>query len=112
MQDHAEALLGAAHPFANQTAEDLARACRHPNAGDLVISGWTPEEKPITFAVENGSHGGPGKEETAGFVILPPELAGSETFMRPLDLRSRVFQIFDAGDIESDDEPVETRRRK
>ncbi|MCF8080550.1 MAG: hypothetical protein K9K88_14820 [Desulfobacterales bacterium] len=112
LQDHAEALLGAAHPFANQTAEDLARACRHPNAGDLVISGWTPEEKPITFAGENGSHGGPGKEETAGFVILPPELAGSETFMRPLDLRSRVFQIFDAGDIESDDEPVETRRRK
>ncbi len=109
LQDHAEALLGADHPFADHTAEDLARTCRHPNAGDLVISGWTPEETPITFAVENGAHGGPGKEETAGFVLLPPELQGPEDFLRPLDLRRRILGIFDTREIESYGRPVERR---
>lgn len=112
LKDHAEVLLGVDHPFAAQTAEDLVRTCRHPDAGDLVISGWTPEGTPITFAVENGSHGGPGKEETAGFVVLPPELSGSKSFLRPLDLRSRIFRIFDAEGIESNGEPVEARQRK
>jgi hypothetical protein len=35
---------------------DLARVCRHPHAGDRVISGWHPGTPPLSFAVENGAH--------------------------------------------------------
>lgn len=112
LADHAPEVLGADHPFGAQTAEDLARTCRHPNAGDLVISGWTPEGRPITFALENGSHGGPGKEETSGFVILPPALQGEEPFLRPIDLRRRIFRIFGTEESESDGEPVARHGRE
>ncbi|MBG0780602.1 MAG: hypothetical protein H0S81_11830, partial [Desulfotignum balticum] len=39
-------VLGKDHPFGAQTAEDLARVCRHPDAGDIVISGWDPTDTP------------------------------------------------------------------
>jgi len=35
-----------------------------PQAGDIVISGGRPDGAPLTFAYENGTHGGPGREET------------------------------------------------
>jgi hypothetical protein len=85
-------VLGAAHPLAERTARDLARTCRHPNAGDLIISGWSPQEQPLSFAIENGAHGGPGAVETSGFVMLPDEMDGSSEVLRPLDLRARVFE--------------------
>jgi hypothetical protein len=87
-------VLGAAHPLAERTARDLARTCRHPHAGDLIISGWSPQEQPLSFAVENGAHGGPGAVETSGFVMLPNEMDGSSEVLRPLDLRARVFELF------------------
>ncbi|MCF8143509.1 MAG: endonuclease/exonuclease/phosphatase family protein [Deltaproteobacteria bacterium] len=90
-------LIGQDHPFLTTAAEDLAATCRHPDAGDLVISGWEPGARPLTFPVENGAHGGPGKEETHGFVMLPETMPLPETllgntqdqvsFLRPLDLR-------------------------
>jgi len=75
LAENGRQLLGEDHPYPARTAADLARTCRHPNAGDLVISGWDPDGRPITFAVENGAHGGPGKEETSGFVFLPGAIA-------------------------------------
>jgi hypothetical protein len=81
-------VLGADHPLAVPVATDLARCCRHPLAGDLVLSGWTPVNQPLTFAVENGAHGGPGKEETRAFVLLPEELeVSSGAPLRPENLR-------------------------
>ena len=88
-------VLGADHPFVEQTAMDLAETCRHPDAGDLVLSGWTPEGQPLSFAVENGAHGGPGKSETCGFVLLPADAAERNRALRPLDLRRRVFDLLD-----------------
>jgi hypothetical protein len=87
----AEAVLGAAHPFAEQAARDLAATCRHPQAGDLVISGWVPEGPAVTFAVENGAHGGPGRDETRAFVVLPEVMNPAAEVLRPSDLRDQVL---------------------
>ncbi|MGD9308411.1 MAG: hypothetical protein PVG51_04695 [Desulfosarcina sp.] len=85
------AILGKDHPFLDQVAADLERLCRHSNAGDLVISGWKPDGCPLSFSVESGAHGGPGTEETCGFVLLPAELADDQPFLRPMDLRERIL---------------------
>lgn len=90
------AVLGADHAFAQTTAEDLMATCRHPDAGDIVISGWTPEGPPLTFAIENGAHGGPGREETRAFVLLPKEMDPSAAFLRPSDLRACVLGMLEA----------------
>ncbi|MEX1297394.1 MAG: hypothetical protein AB1Z81_00195 [Desulfotignum sp.] len=84
-------VLGKDHPFAVQTAEDLARVCRHPDAGDIVISGWNPTDLPLSFNIEGGAHGGPGKEETCGVVLLPKKFNTSAQYLRPFDLRQLVM---------------------
>lgn len=80
-------VLGKDHPFAVQTAEDLARVCRHADAGDIVISGWDPRDTPLSFNIESGAHGGPGWEETRGMVVLPQYLNTKNTYLRARDLR-------------------------
>jgi len=69
-QDGAE-VIGEQHPYLHEAAEDLARLCHHPDAGDLVVSGWDHQQPPLSFAMENGAHGGPGFEETRGFLLVP-----------------------------------------
>jgi hypothetical protein len=86
-----ETILGNDHPFLDQTAEDLNHLCLHPHAGDLVVSGWKPGGTPLSFNIENGAHGGPGKEETRGFVLLPPCMKNDAAWLRPLDLREQIF---------------------
>ena len=90
-----EAVLGSRHPFLAPAAEDLKTVCRHRNAGDFVISGWRPEEKPLTFALESGGHGGPGSEETRGFVLLPGFLDQGEEYLRPVQLREKILDYFE-----------------
>lgn len=68
-RDMAE-ILGEDHPFIGQAGEDFLALCRHPDAGDIIISGWNPGA-PISFPSENGAHGGPGSQETHGFLLLP-----------------------------------------
>jgi hypothetical protein len=84
-------LLGADHPFLDQAAEDLAQTCRHPDAGDLVISGWRPGLRPLTFAVETGAHGGPGIKETQGFIMFQRGADVGQGVVRPSDLRNLVI---------------------
>ncbi len=91
-------ILGRDHPFLSETAGDLARVCTHENAGDLVISGWEPGKKPVSFNRENGAHGGPGSTETRGFAVLPRSVlpegnTENPRQMRPLDLRRACFNI-------------------
>ncbi|MEN6497313.1 MAG: glycosyltransferase [Thermoguttaceae bacterium] len=91
----AAAVLGADHPFLEEAARDLVAVCHHPDAGPLVIAGWRPGEPPITFALENGAHGGPGSTETHGFALLPknaPLPSSRGAYVRPLDFRHAVFQ--------------------
>ncbi len=88
------AVLGDDHPFLAEAAEDLGALCFHPHAGDVIISGWSPKRGPRTFSIENGAHGGPGREETRGFALLPRTVVESQSnFVRPLDLRSAAFSL-------------------
>lgn len=68
--EHRAALLGENHPLLDEVAGDLIALCHRENAGDIVISGWTPHDTPLTFPLENGAHAGPGPEETCGFLLL------------------------------------------
>ena len=82
------------HPVAMREtiARDLEYFCSTPNAGDLVLVGWSPWlDTPWSFAQERGAHGGFGPNETQGFVLLPantPLPEGTEHFVRPGALRT------------------------
>jgi len=61
----------------------------HPHAGNFVLLGLQPGKPYVTFAVENGSHAGPGPQETHGFIMLPPGLDIPELekgYLRPEDI--------------------------
>jgi endonuclease/exonuclease/phosphatase family metal-dependent hydrolase len=91
-------ILGEDHPHLSAVANELAALCRHPDAGDLVISGWRHGGPLVTFPHENGSHGGPGPVETDAFALLPAdtplERAGREP-LRPRDLRRSALALLD-----------------
>jgi endonuclease/exonuclease/phosphatase family metal-dependent hydrolase len=97
-EDRAE-VLGEKHPFLDEAADDLIALCGHPDAGEFIISGWNPEHPPVTFPMENGAHGGPGSEETRGFLLLPDRirrwhlshLPATRTRVRGEDLREIVM---------------------
>lgn len=86
----ATVVLGHDHPFLEETARDLVALCHHQDAGDFLISGWTTKRRSLSFAAENGSHGGPSPEETGAFAIIPEDapLPNLEDHaMRPADIR-------------------------
>ncbi|MHB1188893.1 endonuclease/exonuclease/phosphatase family protein [Thiobacillus sp.] len=89
------AMFGAQHPFIDAIGEDLVRLCEHADAGDLVLLGWREGVAPLTFATENGAHGGASPEETHGFALLPrdtPLAAREHEYLRPIDLRNAALQ--------------------
>ena len=98
----ADAVLGADHVYRDEVAADLVTLCRHPDAGDLVISGWRPEGRSLSFPFEHGAHAGPGPEETAAFVLVPPDTPLTPdpdrpraTVPRPRALRRAGFALLD-----------------
>ncbi|ACB74079.1 endonuclease/exonuclease/phosphatase family protein [Opitutus terrae] len=81
------------HPptLREEIARDLVGFTAHPDAGDLILVGWSPWDAPVSFAPERGAHGGFGPNETQGFALLPSttELpAGTDDFIRPGALRT------------------------
>jgi len=88
LEESPERALGKRHPFLQEAAADLASLCRHPDAGQLILSGWRTTSPSITFAVENGSHAGPGAEETSAWFLVPPDVPlATDGSARPMDLR-------------------------
>jgi endonuclease/exonuclease/phosphatase family metal-dependent hydrolase len=82
-------IFGEQHPYLAEVTADMIKLCQHPEAGELLISGWSVDKPYCTFATENGSHGGPGMQETHAFALLPsdthlPKRDGG--YLRPLDL--------------------------
>lgn len=67
-------VFGEDHPFLDEVAADTITFCRSPLVGDLTLAGWEPGHPPLSFRNENGSHGGPGPEETRGFLLLPDRI--------------------------------------
>lgn len=84
-------VMGTGHPFSKEASEDLARLCAHRNAGEFVVLGRSGDDNTqLTFATENGSHGGAGPFETSAFSLLPRDAPGhfdSDGPARVSDLR-------------------------
>lgn len=88
-EDSAE-VLGADHPFLDQVTRDLIAVSHHPDAGDFIVCGWRAGAEPITFAIENGAHGGVGPDETGAFALLPADIplpSSDGPCPRAIDLR-------------------------
>ena len=93
--------LGEDHPYIQETAEDLVRLTRHPNAGDLVLLGWRLHGAPVSFPKEHGSHAGPGAMEVQAFLLAAadtwlPTPAGRP--LRPVNLRAGALHILGRSD--------------
>jgi endonuclease/exonuclease/phosphatase family metal-dependent hydrolase len=99
--DDADEVLGADHPYRDQVAADLGALCHHPDSGDLVISGWRLDGRPLSFPFEHGAHAGPGPNETDAFALVPPDtplpggVGRTDSIVRPRDLRSAGFALLD-----------------
>lgn len=90
MPDEVSSILPADHPHLEQVAADLTSLCRHPDAGEFMLSGWRSGQLPISFVPENGAHGGPGPDETSGFILVPPDAPLPDlttSKLRPCELR-------------------------
>src|SRR5690606_13304560 len=88
-------VFGEDHPFLADIGADLARICRHPDAGQLTLVGWCQSSAKITFATENGSHAGLTHEETTAFSLLPPDAplpTSTRAYHRPSDLREAALR--------------------
>jgi hypothetical protein len=102
-------ILGHDHPFLAEVANDLSALCHHPDAGDIIISGWRLGKRSISFPFENGSHAGPGPEETRAFALLPTTTPlpqhPEKNYLRPLDLREGVIAILGS-------KPIRQRKKR
>ena len=87
-----EKLFNPQLPYFPELVADVVSLCSHPDAGDLIISGYSKHARStLTFPLENGSHGGPSTEETRAMLILPrsySRLLENENYVRPLGLRT------------------------
>lgn len=86
------------HPEALRTeiARDLIGLCECPNAGDLILLGWSDGDRPWTFPPERGAHAGFGPEETQGFLLVPPATQmpdNAADFVRPAALRTAALAL-------------------
>ncbi|MFQ5507780.1 MAG: endonuclease/exonuclease/phosphatase family protein [Leptospirillia bacterium] len=91
-------ILGAEHPFLAEVTDDLVSLCHHPDAGEFVICGWSLHGERFDFPMENGSHGGPGANETAAFALLPddtPLASLDRGYLRPGDLRAAALRVLE-----------------
>lgn len=89
--DDVPALLPHPEEMRAEIAGDIAAFCEHPDAGDLILLGWSPFDGTWSFAPERGAHGGFGPDESQGFLLLPFRTAlpsGSEVVVRPTALRA------------------------
>lgn len=110
-------ILGGNHPFLDEAADDLSALAAQPDAGDIIFSCWSPHGNPLTFPLENGAHGGPGSEETRGFLLVPDRirrwhvahLANTRQRVRGEDLRRIVMHYLGRDGIREEFVPESTR---
>ena len=101
LPDQADEIIGSNHDYLEAVAVDLVRLCRHPDAGHFVISGWRFHKKPLSFPIERGAHGGPGRRETDAFALLPSNAVAGvaginrRNYLRISDLREAVINFLE-----------------
>jgi endonuclease/exonuclease/phosphatase family metal-dependent hydrolase len=106
-------VLGAGHPYLDEASRDLADLCRHADAGDLIVCGTTAGKPAMTFAIENGAHGGAGAEETAAFALVPADIRledSGRAHARAADLRRAALDARSHVDTRRFITPVTTRQ--
>ncbi|MCA0901016.1 endonuclease/exonuclease/phosphatase family protein [Microbulbifer agarilyticus] len=99
LPEDGEKVLGEDHPFLDEAIEDLANLCRHPDAGDFVVSGYCAGLPSISFAIESGSHGGAGPNETHAFALMPGDIhfpKNGRGHWRPRDIRNAALAFLRA----------------
>jgi endonuclease/exonuclease/phosphatase family metal-dependent hydrolase len=76
------------NPYFDEIVKDFLELCRHKYAGDIIFIGWDKNGTCYSFPDENGSHGGPGKQETDAFFAAPSDiiLNDSKGYIRPIDI--------------------------
>jgi endonuclease/exonuclease/phosphatase family metal-dependent hydrolase len=92
-------LLGAAHRHLGHLVADLPDVVRHPDAGDLVVFGWSGIGETINYLGHAGGHNGLGSEETTGFVLMPSDVFATldaAVAPRPADLRNVALRVLDS----------------
>ncbi|WP_082859360.1 endonuclease/exonuclease/phosphatase family protein [Microbulbifer sp. Q7] len=92
-------IMGDEHPFVDEAVEDLANLCRHQDAGDFVVSGWCAGHQSLSFAIESGSHGGAGPNETHAFALMPGDIHFPDNGLehwRPKDIRNAALAFLEA----------------
>lgn len=102
------ALLEPDHPMVDPVVEDLVKLVNHRHAGEYVLAGWRRGARCVSFPDENGSHGGPGAQEVAGFLLLPPGTpirSPNPSWYRPVNLREAALHH-----LKRERLPVETGR--
>jgi endonuclease/exonuclease/phosphatase family metal-dependent hydrolase len=110
MPEQRAVLIGQAHPFAAQVMDDITAMCRHPGSGDLILCGWRAGMLPLSFANENGSHGGFGPHETHGIALFDSrrELPLREyEHVRPSDIRLAALQLLNRDEEHEPGQPLE-----
>lgn len=93
-------VLGADHPFLQEAAQDLVNLCHHPDAGDFIACGWCAGADAVSFAIENGAHGGAAPLETHGFAMLSGDIEfhkQDRDYVRPGDLRKAALHFLGRG---------------
>jgi endonuclease/exonuclease/phosphatase family metal-dependent hydrolase len=94
-------VLGADHPFLEETTRELIALCHRPDAGDFILCGWRAGATPCSFATENGAHGGAGPEETSAFVLLPGDVplpVAGNAALRAVNLRHAALHFLGRGE--------------
>lgn len=108
-----EQVVGKDHPFLEELKQDLIELARHPDAGTFVFFSTGTEGMPMSFPIEHGAHGGFGREETHGFLLLPEETAGinhSKPYWRPQDIRRAALQFLQRAPAEQSAAPVRLKQ--
>lgn len=93
-------LFGEDHPFLDEVTQDLINVCLHKYAGDFTFLGWYDKKDYITFRIENGSHAGPGPNETHAFAMLPKDIHidnQDRTYLRPHHIRDAAIHLLEKG---------------
>ncbi len=97
LPDQADEVFDTSSVFYHEMLQDFIYSCKQVNCGDLIMCGWDKKTgKCLTFAIENGSHGGITTEEAEGFAVVPSKVTIKNVekgYVRPLDLRQAAFEI-------------------
>jgi endonuclease/exonuclease/phosphatase family metal-dependent hydrolase len=108
MPDQAAEIFGVDHPHLDEVSRDFTALCDHPDAGEFVICGFRPEGDSVSFVSEHGAHGGPGPQETTGFLMAPADDARSfPGRLRPETVRQLARQL-----LQHESSPRQGRRSR